>query len=195
MPLTILLKQMLPGLLPLFVFIAVDEIFGTTAGLYTAVIFGIAELIFTWFRERRFDKFILFDTIFLVILGGISILLNDAIFFKLKPAGLELIICIILAAAAARPEIFLKAMTGRYSKNMELTVTEHGIKAMKRMMYILTLIFFLHTALIVYAAFFMSERAWGFISGVLFYIIFGVIFAGQMIVLKIKKRKYGALNN
>lgn len=189
MPITLLLKQMLPGLLPLFVFIAVDEIYGVEAGLYAALGFGVVELIFTWFRERRVDRFILFDTGFLIVLGGISILLENPVFFKLKPALLESVICIILGAAAAKPEIFLKAMTGRYMKNMELNVTNDGIKAMKKMMLILTLIFLLHTALTVYSAFFMSERAWGFISGVLFYIIFGVIFAVQMIVLKIRKKR------
>lgn len=189
MPITLLLKQMLPGLLPLFVFIAVDEIYGVEAGLYAALGFGVVELIFTWFRERRVDRFILFDTGFLIVLGGISILLENPVFFKLKPALLESVICIILGAAAAKPEIFLKAMTGRYMKNVELNVTNDGIKAMKKMMLILTLIFLLHTALTVYSAFFMSERAWGFISGVLFYIIFGVIFAVQMIVLKIRKKR------
>ena len=87
-------------------------------------------------------------------------------------------------------ELFLKAMTGRDIKNMELRVTEEVIRSMKRMMFILTGVFLLHTALTVYSAFFMSERAWGFISGGLFYIISGVIFAGQMIILKIRKIKY-----
>lgn len=189
MPVKVLLKQMLPGLLPLFVFIAVDEIYGVEAGLYAALAFGMAELFFTWLRERRIDRFILFDTVFLVLLGGVSLLFENAIFFKLKPAAIELVICVILGAAAARPEIFLKAMTGRYMKNMELNVTEEGISTMRRMMFILAVIFFLHTALTVYSAFFMSERAWGFISGVLFYIIFGVIFAGQMIALDFRRRR------
>jgi len=190
MPITVLLKQMLPGLLPLFIFIAVDEVYGVEAGLYAALGFGVAEMLFTWVRERRIDRFVLFDTAFLIILGGVSLLLENAIFFKLKPAAIELIICIILGAAAVKPELFLKAMKGRYIKNMELRVTEEGIRSMKRMMFILTGVFLLHTALTVYSAFFMSERAWGFISGVLFYIIFGVIFAGQISFLKIRKIRY-----
>ena len=189
MSFTILLKQMLPGLLPLFIFIAVDEIYGVETGLYAALVFGIAGLLFTWFRERRLDRFILFDTVFLVLLGGVSLLFETPIFFKLKPAVIELIICAILGAAAAKPELFLKAMTGRYIKNMELKVTEEGIDAMRKMMLILTAVLLMHTILTVYSAFFMSERAWGFISGVLFYIIFGVFFAGQMIAVKIRRRR------
>lgn len=190
MPVTILLKQMLPGLLPLFVFIAVDEFYGTGIGLYTALAFGIIGLIFTRIREKRYDGFILFDTAFLIVLGGVSLLLENATFFKLKPAAIELVICIILGAAAARPELLLRAMKEKYMKNMEFSVTEQGIKGMRRMTAILTSVFLLHTALTVYAAFCMSERAWGFISGVLFYIIFGVIFAGQIITLKIRKIRY-----
>lgn len=189
MSFTVLLKQMLPGLLPLFIFIAVDEIYGVETGLYAALVFGIAGLLFTWFRERRLDRFILFDTVFLVLLGGVSLLFETPIFFKLKPAVIELIICAILGAAAAKPELFLKAMTGRYIKNMELKVTEEGIDAMRKMMLILTAVLLMHTILTVYSAFFMSERVWGFISGVLFYIIFGVFFAGQMIAVKIRRRR------
>lgn len=189
MSFTVLLKQMLPGLLPLFIFIAVDEIYGVETGLYAALVFVIAGLLFTWFRERRLDRFILFDTVFLVLLGGVSLLFETPIFFKLKPAVIELIICAILGAAAAKPELFLKAMTGRYIKNMELKVTEEGIDAMRKMMLILTVVLLMHTILTVYSAFFMSERVWGFISGVLFYIIFGVFFAGQMIAVKIRRRR------
>lgn len=189
MSFTVLLKQMLPGLLPLFIFIAVDEIYGVEAGLYAALVFGIAGLLFTWFRERRLDRFILFDTVFLILLGGISLLCETPIFFKLKPAVIELIICAILGAAAVKPELFLQAMTGRYTKNMELKVTEEGIDAMRKMMLMLAAVLLMHTILIVYSALFMSERVWGFISGVLIYIIFGVFFAGQMIAVKIRKRK------
>lgn len=189
MSFTVLLKQMLPGLLPLFIFIAVDEIYGVETGLYAALVFGIAGLLFTWFREKRLDRFILFDTVFLILLGGVSLLFETPIFFKLKPAVIELIICAILGAAAAKPELFLKAMTGRYIKNMELKVTEEGIDAMRKMMLILTVVLLMHTILTVYSAFFMSERVWGFISGVLFYIIFGVFFAGQMIAVKIRRRR------
>lgn len=189
MSFTVLLKQMLPGLLPLFIFIAVDEIYGVETGLYAALVFVIAGLLFTWFRERRLDRFILFDTVFLILLGGVSLLFETPIFFKLKPAVIELIICAILGAAAAKPELFLKAMTGRYIKNMELKVTEEGIDAMRKMMLILTVVLLMHTILTVYSAFFMSERVWGFISGVLFYIIFGVFFAGQMIAVKIRRRR------
>ena len=189
MPLMMMLKQMLPGLLPLFVFMIADEIWGTTTGLYIAVIFGVAELIATRIKDGKYDRFIIFDTAFLVILGLVSILLENDIFFKLKPALMELILCVILAVSAFSPANLVLAMSQRYMKNMEMTLTDAGINAMKRMLKIILLVVASHTALVVYSAFFMSKESWLFISGGLFYIIFAVMFTGQILYYKIRSWK------
>jgi len=189
MPLMMMLKQMLPGLLPLFVFMIADEIWGTTTGLYIAVIFGVAELIATRIKDGKYDRFIIFDTAFLVILGLVSILLENDIFFKLKPALMELILCVILAVSAFSPANLVLAMSQRYMKNMEMTLTDAGINAMKRMLKIILLVVASHTALVVYSAFFMSKESWLFISGGLFYIIFAVMFAVQILYYKIRSWK------
>lgn len=189
MPLAIMLKQMLPGLLPLFIFIAADEIWGTTTGLYVAVIFGIIEMIITRFKDKHWDGFIFLDTSFLVLLGSISILLENAVFFRLKPVFIELILCIIMAAAALHPEKFFGLVTSRYMKSTELVLNDSSISSMRRMMFLMTLIFGAHTLLTLYAAFCMSQAAWAFISGGLFYILFAAVPAGQFIILYIRKNK------
>lgn len=185
MPL-MMLKQMFPGLLPLFVFMIADEIWGTKTGLYVAVIFGAAELIATRIKDGKYDRFVIFDTLFLIVLGLVSILLDNDISFKLKPALMELILCVILAVSVFSPANLILAMSRRYMKNVELTINEAGIKAMKRMLKIILLILTLHTILTVYSAFYMSSEAWLFISGGLFYIIFAVMFIGQVIYYKIR---------
>ncbi|HUM89606.1 MAG TPA: septation protein IspZ, partial [Prolixibacteraceae bacterium] len=95
-----LLKRLLPGFIPLFVFIAADEIWGTRVGLIVAVLTGVAELLYTFIKERRFDKFVLLDTGLLVVLGGVSVAFDNEIFFKVKPAIIEAILCVILAISA-----------------------------------------------------------------------------------------------
>jgi Intracellular septation protein A len=186
MPLMTLLKQMLPGLLPLFVFMIADEIWGTKTGLYIAVIFGAAELIVTRIKDGKYDRFVIFDTLFLIVLGLVSILLENDIFFKLKPALMELILCAILAVSVFSPANLILAMSKRYMKNVEFTINDAGIKAMKRMLKILLLILTFHAILTVYSAFYMSNEAWLFISGGLFYIIFAAMFGGQVIYYKIR---------
>ena len=186
-----LLKQMLPGLLPLFVFVVADEVWGTVVGLYVAVGFGIAELAFTWVKERRLDGFILGDTALLVAMGAVSILLENDIFFKLKPALLELILCVILGVSAFSSKNIVMMMSRRYMKNMPAEIGDAQMELLRRPLRILFWLLAAHTALVVYAAYFMSREAWAFVSGGLFYILVGVYFIGQIAYQRwmIRKRR------
>ncbi len=185
---TALLRQMLPGFLPLFVFVVVDEIWGTAAGLYVAVAFGVAELAWTWLRERRFDRFVVGDTALLILLGGISALLENDIFFRLKPALIEAILCAVLGLSAFSSKNIVLLMSRRYMKGLEIEFDETKLALMRRSLRIMFFLFSFHTLLIVYAAFFMSGAAWAFISGGLFYILFGVYFAVNLSVQWLRAR-------
>lgn len=184
---TDLFKKLLPGLLPLFVFIIADAIWGTKTGLIVAIAFGILEMAFTFIRYKKFDRFILFDTLLLVALGGVSILLDNEIFFKLKPALVEAILCVILGVSTFSSKNLMLLMSKRYMKDME--VKQPQLRQMNRSIRILFWIVLLHTVLIVYAAYFLSDEAWAFISGGLFYIVFGVYFFYEFIRMKQQNKK------
>lgn len=181
-----LLKKLLPGFIPLFVFIAADEIWGTKTGLYVAIGTGILEMGWVGYKEKRFDKFILFDTLLLVILGAVSILLNNDIFFKLKPGLIELILVAVLAVSAFSSTNIIGLMGQRYLKGTKFT--ERQELQMRKSMRVLFFIFTLHTMLVFYATFFMSKEAWAFISGGLFYILFGVYFLFEYLHQQRKKQ-------
>ncbi len=174
-----LIKKLLPGLIPLFVFIIADEIWGTKVGLIVALSIGIAELVYTFIKEKRFDKFIILDTSLLVALGGVSLLLENEIFFKIKPAVIELILCAILALSAFTKFDIVGGMSMRYMKGLE--ITDEVQKKFKSTLKVMFLIFSIHTLLIIYSAFFMSKEAWAFISGGLFYILFGIYFVYEFL--------------
>jgi len=183
-----LLIKLLPGLLPLFIFIIADEIWGTKIGLIVAISVGVAETIFLWFKERRFDKFILFDTGLIVALGGVSILLDNDVFFKLKPAIIGVIICTLVGVSVFTPQNFILAMSKRYFKNMEFSEAQYT--QLLRSLKIIFYIFLIHTLLIFYSVWFMSKEAWAFISGGLFYILIGGYFAIEFTSKFIENRKY-----
>lgn len=182
-----LIKKLLPGFIPLFVFIAADEIWGTRVGLIVALVVGVVELGYTYFREKRFDVFILLDTALLLALGGISILLDNDIFFKIKPAVIEAIMCIILALSAFTSIDIVGGMSQRYIKGIEMN--EAVQKQFKRTLKMMFWIFSGHALLVLYSAFFMSKEAWAFISGGLFYILFGVYFVYEYWQQKRKMKK------
>lgn len=182
-----LLKKLLPGFIPLFVFIAIDEIWGTRAGLIAALIIGVAEMGWIWIQEKRFDKFVLFDTGLLVVLGSVSLLLNNDIFFKLKPGLVELILCAVLAVSAFSNLNIIGLMTQRYMKDMELN--DQQMAQFRKTMQLMFFVFLIHTGLVFYAAFYMSDGAWAFISGGLFYILFAVVFAYEFVKQKLSRKQ------
>ncbi len=186
---TELLKKLLPGFIPLFVFIAADEIWGTRVGLYVAVGTGILEMAWVGFKEKRFDKFILFDTLLLVVLGAVSIVLDNDIFFKLKPGLIELVLVAVLAISAFSPVNIIGLMGQRYMKGTNFSDAQ--VAQMRKSLKTLFFIFTGHTLLVFYSTFFMSKEAWAFISGGLFYILFGVYFLFELLKQK-KKQKVQA---
>ena len=182
-----LLVKLLPGLLPLFIFIVADEIWGTKIGLLVAIGVGVSETIFLWFKDKTFDKFILFDTLLIVALGGVSILLDNDIFFKLKPAIIGVITCTLIGVSVFTPQNFILAMSKRYFKDMAFTDAQY--KQLMRSLKILFFIFLVHTGLVFYSVWFMSKEAWAFISGGLFYILFAVYFVIEFVGKFLKNRK------
>ena len=72
-----ILKSLAPGFLPLIVFIMADSIWGTKIALFVAIAVGIIELIFSYIKEKLIDKFILLDIGLIVVLGTVSILLEN----------------------------------------------------------------------------------------------------------------------
>lgn len=184
---TQLLKTLLPGILPLLIFILADAIWGTEIGLYVAVIFGIIQLAIIYFKEKRLDKFVLFDTLLIVVMGSVSIILENDIFFKLKPGIIGLILVLILGISVYSPKNIMLAMTQRYLNDIQMSDEQY--KMMTRSIKIMFWLFSAYTCLVFYSAFFMSKEAWVFISGVLFYVLFAAFFIYELIRNIIKRKR------
>jgi isopentenyldiphosphate isomerase/intracellular septation protein A len=179
--------QMIPGLLPLVIFIIADEIWGTKIGLIVALVLGITEFFFVWWKQKKIDKFILADTGLLLILGSVSLISDNDLFFKLKPALIQAIFLVIVGIAAFGNPTFLIKMGGRMLGQMG-QINQEGEKIMQKMLRRIFVLILLHTGLVVYSALYMSKEAWGFISGGLFYILIGVYFASELLSKRIKKK-------
>ncbi len=181
-----LLKSLAPGFLPLIIFVVADSIWGVKVGLIVAIISGIIELIFSYIKEKIVDKFILLDVGMIVALGVVSIIFNNPIYFKLKPAFIEMIFCVLLGVSAFSSINIMYAMSKRYMKNIEFN--EKQLTQMKKSLKGLFFIFLIHTGLIIYSAFFMSEGAWAFISGGLFYIFFALFFIFEVLKNRLNQK-------
>jgi len=181
------MKKMLPGLLPIFVFIIADEIWGTKIGLLVAVGFGLVQLGFVAIKEKRLDRFVLFDTLLLVVMGAVSILLDNDIFFKIKPAIIGVILSVILGFSAYGQKNLMLLMSKRYLK--DVSINQQQEKLMNNGIRVMFWLLVFHTFLTIYAAFFMSNTAWAFISGTLFYILLAVVFLLMFVINRVKMKK------
>ncbi len=182
----LLLKNFTIGFIPLLVFIIADEIYGTKPALIIAIIFGVSEFLYFYIRYRLVEKFILFDVALIIALGVISLALDTDLFFKLKPALIESILVILLGVHAFSEKPVLLLLGKRYLKDMP--VNDAQLSIMRGLSRILFFLFLAHTLLIIYAAYYMSKEAWAFISGGLFYIIFGIILTGQFFYMKMMRK-------
>ncbi len=182
-----LLLQLLPGFIPLFIFVIADEIWGTKIGLIVAIATGLLELIYYRIKDKVFDKFILLDTLLIVVMGVISIILENEVFFKIKPALIGTLMCIFLGISVFTPTNLLYNLSRRYLKGVEFN--DMQFKAFRNNMRVLFWVFLVYTGLVFYSVWFMSKEAWAFISGGLFYIILGAYFLIELVKNKIKQRK------
>lgn len=152
-----------------------------------AIFVGIGQFAFTYFKERRVDRFILFDVSLIVGLGLVSLVLQNDIFFKLKPGLVELILAILMGFSGfSRSQLLIK-MTGRYMPDLQLS--EEQVQQMRIMMRRMFYIILAHTIMIFYASFFMSTEAWGFISGGLFYILVAVYMGYEFFNARFKRKR------
>ena len=150
--------------------------------------FGIAEFLFYFIKDKVADKFILLDTGLLLLLGGVSIALENDLFFKLKPALIECILLSVIAFSLWGPKNLIMAMSQRYMGEIHLDSEQE--KAMRLNMIVMFLITAVHIILVLFSAFFMSKEAWFFISGGLLYIFFAIYFVFLLLKNKLQNRRY-----
>ncbi len=183
-----LIKKLLPGLAPLIIFVIADSLWGTEVGLMVAIGFGLVEISVSLIKKQKPDKFILFDIGLLVLMGVISIVLENDLFFKLKPGVIGVIFCVVLGVSAYGRQNLMMAMSGRYMKGFDINPWQQY--EFNRSIKALFWIFSFHTILVFFSAVYLSKEAWVMISGPGFYVLFGVYFVFELYNKKVKQQKY-----
>jgi isopentenyldiphosphate isomerase len=181
-----LLKKMLPGLLPILIFIIADEIWGTQIGLIVAVVLGILQLLYFAIKDKKLEKFVLMDTILITAMGGVSIILHNDLFFKLKPAIIELILAAVLAYSLFSKNNIMLNMSKRYIKDLQTNEAQEAMmrKSIRNMLILL----FIHLIILIYSSFWMSTEAWAFVSTALFYIMIFGYFGIELLIRYLTNR-------
>ena len=190
-----LFKNLALSFIPLLVFVAVGEILSRNYGeeladryaLFFAVGAGVVQAAWIFYKEKRLDRLVLLDTGLVISLGGLSFLSGDDIFFKLKPALIEIVVVFFMGGITFLKPNLLLAMAERFRQKDQLG--QIPIAFLQRSMGGMLLVLLLHVALTVWAAFCLSRAGWGFISGGLLYIMIGLYFIGMFCHGHLKKKR------
>jgi len=184
-----LIKKLIPGLVPLLVYILADEIWGMKVGLAVAVTVGFIELLITYLKEKKLDRFVVFDILLLFGLSALSFLFENDIFFKVKPAILDLLLVALLSLSLFTKIDPLGSMSRRYLKGIQLDENQKYL--FRKNLWVMFWMVLIHTVLVLWSAFFLSKEIWAFVSSFLLFIMMGAWFGVTFIMnkLKIKKNK------
>jgi intracellular septation protein A len=178
----------LTQLLPLVVFIVVDALVTDVRwSIGCAVVFALGQLVVTWIRQRRLDWFVLVDVGLIVGLGGIAIVFDNDLFFKVKPAIIEGLSIVVVVALVLAPDRFLLGYFGR----MMPTLRPEAIGVMKSMLVWMAVFTALHVAAVVYTAFRASKQTWAWVSGPGFYLLFIPIVVFVLVKRRAARRRPG----
>jgi intracellular septation protein A/isopentenyldiphosphate isomerase len=187
MNLTRLLKSLVPSLIPLLVYVLADAVLGERMGIIVGVGVGVAEFLFVLARDRKPDPFVAADTGLLAAMGALSFLSGNDLWFKLKPAVLELVFGAVLALLLVLPVRYLKAYLERQLRG--IAVEEASIPLMRRSIGGMLAVLAIHAGLTTWAAVALSTKAWGFVSGVLLYILFGILILAEFLRARSASRR------
>lgn len=144
-----------------------------------AVSTGLIEMLVTWIREKRLDSFVLLDMFLLFILSALSYLFENEIFFKVKPAMIDLVLAALLSLSLFSKIDPLGSMSKRYLKGVNLEGIQKDL--FRKNLFVMFWIVLIHTLLVLWAAFFMSKEIWAFVSSFMLFIMMGA-YLGFMVI-------------
>ena len=90
------LFDLFPVILSVATYVWTDSIYIASAVIIPA---AIAQVAYVWFRFRRVERMLLVSTVLILILGGLTLFLQDERFIKWKPTVLYWLFAAVLALA------------------------------------------------------------------------------------------------
>jgi intracellular septation protein len=189
------------GLLPVIVFSVIEDRYGTLAGLIAGMVFGVGEIVYERVRLGKVDAFTWAGNGMILVLGGVSLVTNEGIWFKLQPAIIEAVTAVIFCGSVliGRPLMAgllkkqLAAQQGTQAQSLELA--PWVVPLLGGATFRFGLFFGAHAALATWAAIHWSTAAWAALKGIGFtgtFILYGLLEA-WVLRRRISKRSRGQM--
>lgn len=173
------------GLLPVIAFTLIEEYYGIIAGLIAGMVFGCGEIIWELYRHRKVQTMTWIGNGLLLVLGGISLISSEGLWFKLQPALME-----GLFALALWGSVFVKRPLLVFLAEQQGQILPDMIKAKFKGITIRAGLFFaIHTGLAIWAALKWSTTSWALLKGVGVTVSFVVYLLLEIFILRMTLQK------
>ena len=169
------------GILPIIAFTVIEDKYGVFYGLIAGLFFGVAEIIYELIRYKKVSQMTLISNSLIVVMGSVSLFLNDGIWFKLQPALFEFGFFIFLFVSWIFKKPFLKSMVEK--QNPE--VPEFFKNRLSGITFRLSLFFLIQSIIATYAALYWSTEAWAILKGVGLFVSMAIYMAIEMFWIKL----------
>ncbi len=149
------------GLLPVIAFTLIEDHYGTIAGLIAGMVFGFGEITWEIFRYRKVNKITWIGNGLLLVLGGISLISSEGIWFKLQPALMEALFALFLWGSLLFKKNLIVFLAAQQGQSFPPALNQR----MNGMCFRMGIFFALHAGLATWAAFYWSTTAWALLKG------------------------------
>jgi intracellular septation protein len=167
---------LLAGILPVVAFTVIEEYMGTLAGLIAGMIFGVGEILWELKTQGKVEPMTWAGNGMIFVLGGVSLITQEGVWFKLQPAILEFGMTAFLWGSVLINKPFLLIMfqkqggvPPRISERPDADRLLHALsQAFRGLTIRLGLFFAVHAVLAIWASLYWSTAAWAILKGVVF---------------------------
>jgi intracellular septation protein len=173
------------GLLPVVAFTLIEDNYGTVAGIIAGLVFGLGEIIYELRTERKVSAITWIGNGLLLGLGGLSLISEDGIWFKLQPALFEIFFALALWGSLLMKKNILLLMAEKQGQ----VIPDILRKPMNGMSFRLGIFFIIQAALAVWAALYWSTQAWALLKGVGLTVSFVVWMAAEIFWIRFSIKK------
>lgn len=159
-------KQMMSlffaGLLPVIAFTFIEEYYGTIPGLIAGMIFGVGEITYELIKYKKVQKITWIGNGLLLVLGSVSLISAEGLWFKMQPALMEGALVIAMWGSLLIKKPLLVVLAEQQGQTFPPAVKDR----MKGMTFRVGLFFLIQTSLAVWSALYWSTTAWALLKGV-----------------------------
>ncbi len=150
------------GLLPVIAFTVIEDQYGTIAGLIAGMVFGVGEICFELYKHKKVQKITWIGNGLLLVLGGISLISSEGIWFKMQPAIMEAVFAIALWVSWFIKKPLIVVLAEQQGQKLP----DFMKTRMSGMTFRMGIFFAIHAALATWAALHWSSNAWALLKGV-----------------------------